>query len=62
MIVHQFQKSKKHKYTACNTRRGHTIIDVLIARAGVLCVLGLDYQPTIALARKLAALSERRAA
>lgn len=41
-------------------KTGHTVIDLLIARAGVLCVLGLDYSPTIAIARKLATLLERR--
>lgn len=43
------------------TEAGHTVIDVLIARAGVLCVLGRDFAQTIETARKLAALAEGRA-
>jgi hypothetical protein len=43
-------------------QRGHTVIDVLLARALVRAYLDLDYSPTIKLAQKLAALSERRAA
>jgi hypothetical protein len=43
------------------SKTGHTIIDVLVVRAGVLCVLGLDYSPTIALARRFAKFAERRA-
>jgi hypothetical protein len=35
---------------------------MLIARAGVLCVLGLDYSAPIALAREFARLAERRGA
>lgn len=41
---------------------GHTIIDVLCAHALVEAYLDRDYTGTIELARKLAALSERRAA
>jgi len=42
-------------------KTGHTIIDVLSARAGVLCVLGQDYAPTITLARRFVNFAERRA-
>lgn len=41
------------------SKTGHTISDVLVARVGVLCVLGLDYSPTIALARQFAKFAER---
>jgi hypothetical protein len=39
---------------------GHTIIDLLIVRAGVHCVIGDDYDGEIALARKFAAIAEGR--
>lgn len=50
---------KKRQLPLTVPNAGHTIIDRLIVRAGVRCVLGLDYSAEIALARRLAKFAER---
>lgn len=59
-LIQQIQPTTPSKFGSRKKTLGITVIDCLLARALAYCAFGIDYRPTIELARRFAAAAERR--